>query len=311
MLVDEKGGMFAYDKVKNEIGAMLAGLSRGTKFNILAYDGSRVEAFRSELVPGLPSNVRMAMEWLNPLNRDYEDLGLHRGFGEEITLTDIPGLPIPARDVAHYTKCIQKAMEWQAAAIFCITGGYEDMRRSHSPEVVAKMRSENPPPPPSQPSMPDPADRARFEKDNAKWQAALQKTREWLDNENNARREKGLSPKVVLNFFDLVKEVTGETPPRQQARIGGDDNPPPPRNNLPPLPPVTPEDIAHQFKRLVAEYYQKENRAEPSVHMVVFLGEDEDFQDTDKDHFRDITKRNRGKLKILRGLAELKDVTRK
>ena len=47
------------------------------------------------------------------------------------------------------------------------------------------------------------------------------------------------------------------------------------------------------------------------VHMVLFLGEDEDFPDQEKDHFGRITRRNNGKLKLLRGLAALEDVTSK
>jgi hypothetical protein len=43
--------------------------------------------------------------------------------------------------------------------------------------------------------------------------------------------------------------------------------------------------------------------------MVLFLGEEEEIDDTDEDHFRTLTRRNRGKLKILRGLAALKNVT--
>ena len=213
MLVDEKGGMFAYDKVKNEIASMLLGLNRGTKFNILLYEGKRVLAFRDELVPGLPSNLRLAVEWLDPLNRDYENLGLMRGFGEPIEVTDDESLPIRAMDVAHYTKCIQKAMEWQAAAIFCISGGYEQMRRSPTEEMRKQMMEENLRP--GTPGRVDPAAQAA-------WNQAVQRTREWLRNENEARREKGLSPKVVLNFNQLVREVTGATPPRRTGGTPGE-----------------------------------------------------------------------------------------
>ena len=55
MLVDEKGGMTAYNNVKDEVGVMLANLNRATEFNILLYHGRKVVSFREEPVPGLPS----------------------------------------------------------------------------------------------------------------------------------------------------------------------------------------------------------------------------------------------------------------
>ena len=296
MLVDEKGGMFAYDKVKSELASMLIHLNRGTKFNILLYEGRRVLAFREDLVPGLPSNIRLAVEWLDPLNRNYDNLGLLRGFGEPIEVAGHDGLPIAPMDVAHYTKCIQKAMEWQAAVVFCIVSGYERMARSPTPEMRKKMMEENLKP--GTPGKVDP-------KEQAAWERAVAKTREWLRKENEARREKGLAPKVVINFRKLVEEITGAKPPRPTGEVPGE------RSRIPPLPPVNFDDIDVHLRKLVIEHYRERDRDSPSVHMVVFLGEDEDFPDADKDHFRRIVRRNNGKLKILRGLAALDDVTAK
>jgi hypothetical protein len=292
MLVDEKGGMSAYNKVKEEVGVMLANLNRGTQFNLLLYEGEELVAFRPELVPGLPSNLRQAIEWLDPLNRDYEALGLNGDFGTSLAVSGSEDLPIAAMDVAHYTKAVQKALEWQASAIFCISAGYRGMARSPTPEML-KMMAEMPP---RNPGTIDP-------REQEAWQKAVAKTREWLEKENTARREKGLDPKVVINFTELVREVTGATPPQ---RRGGDTGGGP---DLPPIPPITPEDIERQIERLVKQHFKSQGLDEPSLHMVLFLGEEEEIEDTDEDHFRTLTRRNRGKLKILRGLAALKNVT--
>jgi hypothetical protein len=292
MLVDEKGGMSAYNKVKEEVGVMLANLNRGTQFNLLLYEGEELVAFRPELVPGLPSNLRQAIEWLDPLNRDYGALGLNGDFGTSLAVSGSEDLPIAAMDVAHYTKAVQKALEWQASAIFCISAGYRGMARSPTPEML-KMMAEMPP---RNPGTIDP-------REQEAWQKAVAKTREWLEKENTARREKGLDPKVVINFTELVREVTGATPPQ---RRGGDTGGGP---DLPPIPPITPEDIERQIERLVKQHFKSQGLYEPSLHMVLFLGEEEEIDDTDEDHFRTLTRRNRGKLKILRGLAALKNVT--
>lgn len=292
MLVDEKGGMSAYDKVKEEVGIMLATLNRGTLFNLLLYQGKELVAFRPDLVPGLPSNLRQAIEWLEPLNRDYETLGLRGDFGPSLAVAGHEDLPIAAGDVAHYTKAVQKALEWQASAIFCISVGYRGMNRAPTPEMLKKMAEM----PRGDPGTVDP--RAQ-----QAWQQAIARTREWLAKENAARREKGLDPKVVINFNQLVREVTGATPPQRQGgnNAGG--------AAMPTMPPVTPEDIEKQVDLLVKQQFKSQGFEEPSLHMVLFLGEDEDIADADEDHFKNLTRKNRGKLKILRGLAALKNVT--
>ena len=292
MLVDEKGGMAAYDKVKTEVGIMLANLNRGTQFNILLYQGKQLVAFRSELVPGLPSNLRQAISWLDPLNREYESLGLGAGFGPSYDVADHEGLPIQAVDLAHYTKAVQKAIEWQSSSIFCISGGYEGMSRSPDAEMLKKMAAM--PAAPANPGTIDPAEQKA-------WQSAVEKTREWLQKENEARSAKGVSPKVVVNFNQLVREVTGASPP---SRRGGT----PAGAAMPQMPPVTQEDIEKQIDKLVKSQYKAGGLEEPSLHMVLFLGEEEEIG-TDEDHFKNLTRKNRGKLKILRGLAALQNVT--
>ena len=294
MLVDEKGGMAAYDKVKTEVGIMLANLNRGTQFNILLYQGKQLVAFRDELVPGLPSNLRQAISWLDPLNREYESLGLGAGFGPSYDVADHEGLPIQAVDLAHYTKAIQKAMEWQTSSVFCISGGYERMSRSPDAEMMKKIAAM--PAAPANPGTIDPAAQKA-------WQAAVEKTREWLEKENEARKAKGVSPKVVVNFNQLVREITGASPP---SRRGG--TPAPGGAALPQMPPVTPEDIEKQIDKLVKSEYKAGGLEEPSLHMVLFLGEEEEIG-ADEDHFKNLTRKKRGKLKILRGLAALQNVT--
>ena len=160
---------------------------------------------------------------------------------------------------------------------------------------MRKMLEENPPTP-GTPGEFNPAEVKA-------WREAVAKTREWLEKENAAREEKGISPKVVIDFNALVRERTGATPPRRTGgtpATGGAD--------LPRLAPVTPEDVEEQIKEMVKRTYTKPGLEEPSVHMVLFLGEEERIRD-EEDHFRSLTRKNRGKLKVLRGLSALENVT--
>ncbi|MDF1858826.1 MAG: hypothetical protein P1U87_01355 [Verrucomicrobiales bacterium] len=292
MLVDEKGGMTAYNNVKDEVGVMLANLNRATHFNILLYHGRKVIPFRKEPVPGLPSNLRQAIEWLTPLNRDYEKLGLTNEWGYSLDVADHEDLPLRSVDLAHYTKAIQKAAEWQASAVFCIVSGYGNMTRSLTPEMKKKM--EENPPTPGTPGTIDPQEKKA-------WDKAVAETRAWLTKENAARQEKGIDPKVVTNFNQLVVDRTGVRPPRRRGGTPGSGNPPR-------MPGIGPEDVEDQIEELVKLHYKEPGLDEPSVHMVLFLGEDERIQ-SEEDHFRRLTRKNRGKLKVLRGLSALQDVT--
>lgn len=297
MLVDERGGMFAYDKVKNEIGQMLAHLNRGTLFNVLLYEDDRVLAFREDMVPALPSNLRLAIEWMDPVNRVYENLGLRAQPGAPV---DVAGelKPIQSIDLAHYTKAIQKSFEWGAGAIFCITGDYFPLDRSPTPEMLEKMKKDG--------DDPDDGDSApRIDPNDRKaWNEARQKALDWLRKENEARAAKGIAPKVVLNFNDLVRKITGMTPPRPSGGAPGN-----PGNRPPRLGPYAPEDIEEQIKNGVRTYYRNEGNDPPSIHIVLFLGEDQEVLPDVADHFKNLTRKNNGKLKVLRGLAALQDVT--
>jgi hypothetical protein len=283
MLVDEKGGMFAYDKVKDEVGQMLASLNRGTLFNIFLYEGKRLKVYQKELVQARPSNVRLAISWLDPLNRDYESLGLGRTGADGRVSGD--NEPVASGDISGYAKAIQAALEMDVNTVFCIAGGYERIARAMVPEAGKKAVAETP-------GTVDPGERAA-------WNKAVLKTREWLRKENEARRENGLPPKVVPNFSALVRQVTGATPP--QARGGSGVGA---RGS----PPYTPEEIEEHIKNLVKRYYREEDKDLPQLNLVLFLGKGEDIGEY-KEHFRRLTRRNRGKLKILEGLEALTDVT--
>ncbi|NOX99502.1 MAG: hypothetical protein GXP30_07215, partial [Verrucomicrobia bacterium] len=75
-----------------------------------------------------------------------------------------------------------------------------------------------------------------------------------------------------------------------------------------PQPPYTPEEIEEHVKNLVKRYYREEDKPLPQLNLVLFLGKGEDIGEY-KDHFRRLTRRNKGELKILEGLEALKDVT--
>lgn len=111
--------------------------------------------------------------------------------------------------------------------------------------------------------------------------------------------------KVVVNFNQLVREITGAIPPARRGGGNGGGGAP---SGLPGLPGVTPEDIERQIDLLVKGGYKEAGLEEPGLNIVLFLGEKEEIG-AEEDHFKTLTRKNRGKLKILRGLAAMQNVT--
>ena len=74
------------------------------------------------------------------------------------------------------------------------------------------------------------------------------------------------------------------------------------------MPGYTPEDVQSHIENVVTANYGKNKPDRPKIHMVLFLGEREDIGEYEE-HFVQLTRRNQGQLKILRGLAALDNVT--
>ncbi|MFT5470388.1 MAG: hypothetical protein ACI8UO_005516 [Verrucomicrobiales bacterium] len=306
MLLDEKGGMFAYNKVKNEIAAMLAQLGRGTAFNIIVYQGKRLSFFREAPVRALPSNRHRAEQWLDPLNRNYEALGLQEDFTNEGIVAGAQ--PIHFNDISGYTKAIQAALEQGVNTVFCISNGWSSMSRSLSPEDQAKLAEYN-----RIRREQVAASREDFKQEYdpaevAAWKRAQEKARDWLKKENDARVSNGLAQKVVLNFGEIIQQVSPGARPPQGLKTPPPAPPAPPAPEVERMPAYGPEDVENHVSNLATIFYGTNKPDRPSVNMVLWLAEDEDLGDYEE-HFKTLTRRNKGKLKVLKGLAALQNVT--
>ena len=69
------------------------------------------------------------------------------------------------------------------------------------------------------------------------------------------------------------------------------------------------EEVEDQIKNAVSIYYRGKGKPKPKINMVWFIGEDEEVNTTWQNHFDNITKRNRGKNRVLVGMEGLRNVT--
>lgn len=272
MLTDRKGGIPAYNKVKDEIAQMLAGLNRQTAFNLIIYDGKKIATFQDELVAATPSNIRQAIEWFAPINKDFEKIGLRDGYSSQPIQSGID--PIPVDDLVHYIKASQRALEMDVNTIFLLSNGWGWHRKTMEQREYEKwMRKQK-----------------WGEKEEAEWALNVKKARDWLNKENAARLKKNIPRRVVTSLNEIVSEI-----------LPGVRHKPGPSYSM--------EEVEDQMKNAVSAYYRAKKKPRPKFNVVWFVGEDENPSASIEAHLEQQTKRNRGKLKVLKGMAGLTNVT--
>jgi hypothetical protein len=279
MLTDPRGGYPAYEIVKNEIAGMIGKLGLETYFNVILYEGSAVSAYSDKLLPATTANKDKIRDWLYPVNRDFEKLGL-RPIGYPVQTVSSEVEPVEAQHLSGYLRAIQFALETDVDAVFIICSGYRSMTiprtKEDREELLKKMRW--------------------TEKDSQAWQEAIKKGQDWLAKENAARKAKGIPQRVIVNIGEVWRDM-GLRPPR---------NPPGEIQ-------ITAEQREDQVKNAIRLHYQAKGKPKPQINFVIFIGKDQDKEKVPQlEHFENIAQRARsGKVRVLQGLAALKNVSGK
>lgn len=279
MLTDPRGGYPAYEIVKNEIAGMIGKLGLETYFNVILYEGSAVSAYSDKLLPATTANKDKIRDWLYPVNRDFEKLGI-RPIGYPVQTVSSEVEPVEAQHLSGYLRAIQFALETDVDAVFIICSGYRSMTiprtKEEREDLLKKMRW--------------------TEKDSLAWQAAIKKGQDWLAKENAARKAKGIPQRVIVNIGEVWRDM-GLQPPRGPP---GDIQ-------------ITAEQREDQVKNAIRLHYQAKGKPKPQINFVIFIGKDQDKEKVPQlEHFENIAQRARsGKVRVLQGLAALKNVSGK
>jgi hypothetical protein len=296
MLVDEKGGLFSYQVIKDEISSMVSNLSAGTLFNVAFFERGRIKFFKPRPVPAGSAVTQELMQWISPINADINSLGIGRpehsqsmatladhnvfrainSFGDQSSNEDM--------------KLTQIFLEQAIDAAFIITGshsGISNIRRLPTAEEGAALAAEN---------AAGTKDSDYDEKMKVYKKAereALAKARKKLDELNKKREARGLPPKVLNH--SILKEFN--------IKIG-----------------VKKPDSGKVFKRfefpakevedyldlLVDTLYTDRGTKPPSINVVLFLAGDEELSEKNEDKVKDYVRFFDGKHRVIRGLNEIK-----
>lgn len=273
MLTDPKGGIPAYQIVKEEIANMISKFGVATAFNVLLFDHFHLSAFNKDLLPATTANIERVRDWLYPVNREFEKIGL--------AAINYPPLqarsevePIKSKLLQGYMLAIQYALESDVDTVFIITSGWRWMNALETEEERVKFLKEQ-----------------RWgEREEKAWQAAVKQAQEWLARENAARMAKGIPQRVVRSLDEIITEL--RIPVRHKPGVN-----------------IDAETRQEQVINAIRVIYSSQGRPKPQINFVLFVGKDEETIPM-QDHFEDIAQRARGgKVRVLQGMTALKNVT--
>lgn len=187
MMADARGGIPAFNIIKNELLTIVGNLPSTTLFNISVYSKNSTYLLFPKMMSASPDNVAKAERWLSPLNQFRPGMG-NREYGPGTlgpgggggTKTNVAEPPL--RSSGYWLRPALMAMQQQADAVYVLTEDWGSL--NHVVEVFeGKTWSED---------------------KRKKFNEAVAKAKRMFAEENRQRREKGLPPKVLPNTRAIV-----------------------------------------------------------------------------------------------------------
>lgn len=258
MLEDRKGGIDAYQIIKDEATRLIAGLPPGTLFNVFFTDDSnRVRMFSQNMVAATPSNKQAVADWIEPVNTDrtgrrVASINFIRG---GVNVRRPNDSPIPnhtgGRGILH---ALEAAMTQQADSVFLITPSWFSARHVWTAEerAEAERRARWTPRTPQEEAEVREINRRMYDR-----------AREIFEEENRRRAQRGQAARVISGLDVIVRENNLRDRFPIPERLERDSRPSPPNLEL------------NEKQRFLTEVVRKHYPpgVRPSLNFIVF-GED-------------------------------------
>lgn len=306
-MTDIKGGLKAYNAIRNEITKLINGLPPSIVFNVGFFDTDsssvQFKFFKESLQAATPDVKKEFSDWVKTVNPDTSNTGIEK---TNYSLKK----RMPRSTMNHALQITQVAMEQKADAAFIISGGwqdvYEKVRRSPNREELKWLRAER--------------EKRLKEYEKAGWDRA--KLREhakerarWAREAQQAyaayqkkRESSGVGRQLGSNWQTWASKNFKEVP----------EGPPDPRPEY-----YTPgnfpfyyekKDVQAYLRSVIDEHYGSgASRQKYSINLIVFMGdaEIEQFEQKDKKGFRDMqnewksfTRDFRGRYSLLKSKTD-------
>lgn len=311
MLLDSKGGLYSYNAIKEELIRLINGLSPGTLFNVILFEGTRRPSvlFRPSMVPAIPQNFDAFNRWFMPINQRADQVGL-TGTGIPVSraLVSHPvGQTFAANDERWPPQpwLIQNALEQDADLIYVITanwGGFSNLLRTITERELQQIER----------------DKARleatsaFQREHAAHMEEKTRLREVIRQREAAeaaeRRQRNLPPRVWIH--NSVDSRHGFHERRRAYDIPMRNRDPRPAELFwPRESPIyrhEPRQVEDYFRNYLRAFYRDQNKPIPRMNVILFLAEDEELSRERVTEIRSFLRHfNNGQMRELRGLAAI------
>ncbi|CAA6697692.1 MULTISPECIES: hypothetical protein, partial [unclassified Lentimonas] len=288
MLEDNKGGLYSYRIIKQEITNMVSNLSAGTLFNVAFYDNGNLYFFKPRPIPAGAEVTAELQKWVSPINADAKKRGLPSRVRPEIeTLPEHPvhqsimGSQYYSPNENAYVT--QVFLEQSIDAVFLITGrhgGFDAVRRPWTPKEEAAWRKKTS----------DPKYQAALKAHNAEANELKKKAKNKLDTLNKQRAKNGLPPKIIdggmLGAMGLKHTI--------------------PHPGHPPHFYIEQRQVERYFKDVIKELYEGRGGQAPTMNVILFLAADAQKNDKQEKEIKDYVSFFKGRYKVIRGLNQIK-----
>jgi hypothetical protein len=315
MMLDSKGGLHSYNAIKEELIRLINGLSPGTLFNVIVFEGTsnRSSAFRPTLVPAIPTNFEVLSRWFMPINQRADAIGLGPGnipIGQALTEHPV-GQTFAQSNARRWPPqpwLTQIALEQNADLIYVITAnwqGFTTMVREitdRETEQIARDRARLEATSAFQREL-----RLYLEEEATVWQQIRAKEAA----EAAERRRRNLPPRIWFHAgegrhafnekrraYDIAMRHRDPRPvelfwPQESTRYRHDAR--------------AMEDYFRSYLRI---FYRNENKPVPRMNLILFLAEAEDLPRETVEGIRGFLRHfNNGRFRELRGLAAIQATT--
>lgn len=305
LLQDAKGGIPTYTVIKEDVTELVNGLPSGVLFNMILFDGYRLEAWRPQLFPATAENKKNFAEWLKPINTGIGQLGvrthnyrpsaLNQPFAERVRSSQGGNNQLLLAAVA--------GLEQRPDAIYILSDSMPDLEKI----IERERRSEK--------EIKDMAaaylDRIQSQTDfdtveeyrraRSRSDAEIRKrVYQYKAKENEARSKKGIPPRVYTGgenneLRDRIEKQVAKDFDGYVPWIGGYSGA---ENNVIPEREVT--DWLEKQQRL---FFDQNADERPQLNAIVFKGKDETVSKEDEEVIDDFVDIFGGDYRILIGLG--------
>lgn len=305
LMQDAKGGLPSYQVIKDEVLELIDDLPAGVLFNVMLFDGIRIEAWRSQLMPATSGNKNDVRNWLAPVNSSANRIGLRRvNYRPKAWNEELPRNLLRSAGGRNAIYLLAMALiEQRPDAIYLFTDSLpaiEDTTyATYDAEQAREAREE---------FIEEVEDAgfdsvAEYRRARAQVNARVnRKVQEFKAREQRQRAEEGKPPRVysaseeralrrrmereVEEEFDDYVEPIGQ----DSARV---------RNE------IDERAIRAAFERLLRLHYDQNNFERPRLNAVIFKGADEEWSKRQEDRVEDFVDFFDGDHRVLKGLGAI------